>query len=106
VKEDFLRWLTGQVLPARPTLADYDRMALRWALEVVATRRHRTTGRVIGEAWEQERGLLRQIPERVVSGLAGERADVPARVIDLSALRSAGDIVEPRQLGDYEAVIP
>jgi len=106
VKEDFLRWLTGQVLPARPTLGDYDRLARRWALEVVATRRHRTTGRVVGEAWEQERALLREIPARIVSSLAGERAEAPAPVIDLSALRSAGEVVEPRQLGDYEAVIP
>jgi len=106
VKEDFLRWLTGQVLPAQPSLADYDRLARRWALEVVATRRHRTTGRVIGEAWEQERGLLREIPDRVVSSLAGERADAPARVIDLSALRQAGDVVDGRDLADYEAVVP
>jgi transposase len=41
VKEDFLRWLTGQVLPASPSLADYDSLARRWALGVVATRRHR-----------------------------------------------------------------
>lgn len=106
VKEDFLRWLTGQVLPVRPTLADYDRLAHRWALEVVATRRHRTTGRVVGEAWEQERPLLREIPARIVSSLAGERAEAPAPVIDLSALRSAGDVVEDRPLDYYEAVIP
>ncbi len=30
VKEDFLRWLTSQVLPSRPSLADYDRLARRW----------------------------------------------------------------------------
>ena len=106
MKEDFLRWLTGQVLPASPSLADYDRLARRWALEVVATRRHRTTGRVVGEAWEQERPLLREIPTRIVSSLQGERAEIPARVIDLSALRASGDIVQGRPLLDYEAVIP
>lgn len=106
VKEDFLRWLTGQPLPARPTLADYDRLARRWALEVVATRRHRTTGRVIGKAWEEERALLREIPERIVSSLQGERLEAPASVIDLSTLRSAGEVVEDRALVDYEAVIP
>jgi transposase len=106
LKEDFLRWLTGQVLPAQPSIADYDRLARRWAREVVAQRRHRTTGRVISEAWEQERAMLREIPPRIVSGLAGERADAPARVIDLSALRLAGDVVAERALGDYEAVIP
>src|SRR5438552_13348270 len=93
LKEDFLRWLTGQVLPTSPTLADYDRLAGRWAVEVVATRRHRTTGRVVGEAWAEERSLLQAIPERIVSSLQGDRAEVPARVIDLSALRSAGDVV-------------
>jgi transposase len=106
VKEDFLRWLTGQVLPTHPSLADYDRLARQWALEVVATRRHRTTGRVIGEAWAEERSLLREIPERIISGLSGERVDAPARVIDLSALRASGDVVERRALDDYEVVIP
>jgi transposase len=105
VKEDFLPWLTGQVLPHRPTLDDYDRFARRWALEVVATRRHRTTGRVIGEAWEQERELLREIPARIVSSLAGGRAETPAPVIDLAALRTAGDVVQDRALEDYEAAI-
>jgi len=106
VKEDFLRWLTGQVLPASPSLADYDRLARRWALEVVATRRHRTTGRVVGEAWGEERPLLREIPTRIVSSLQGERTEVPAQVIDLSALRASGDVVAERALVDYEAVIP
>jgi transposase len=35
VKEDFLPWLTGQPLPPRPTLADYDALGRRWATEVV-----------------------------------------------------------------------
>lgn len=105
VKEDFLRWLTGQVFPASPSLADYDRLARRWALGVVATRRHRTTGRVVGEAWDEERQLLREIPDRIVSSLQGEQAELPARVIDLSALREVGEVVEDRPLGDYEAVI-
>jgi hypothetical protein len=104
VKEDFLRWLTGQVLPSHPTIHDYDRLGRRWALEVVAARRHRTTGRVVAEAWEQERPLLREIPDRILSGLAGERAEVPAPVIDLSVLRAAGDVVCDRLLSDYEAV--
>ncbi len=106
VKEDFLRWLTGQVLPAAPSLADYDRMARRWALEVVAQRRHRTTGRVVGEAWSEERSLLREIPARISASLQGERTEVPAQVIDLSDLRASGDVVEGRPLVDYEAVIP
>jgi hypothetical protein len=44
VKEDFLPWLTGQGLPPRPSLFDYDEIGRRWAIEVVAKRRHRTTG--------------------------------------------------------------
>lgn len=106
VKEDFLPWLTGQVLPTSPTLADYDGLARRWALEVVATRRHRTTGRVVAEAWEEERALLREIPARITSGLAGGRPEAPARVIDLSALRETGTTVDRRDLADYEAVLP
>ncbi len=106
VKEDFLRWLTGQVLPTAPTLGDYDHLARRWALEVVATRRHRTTGRVVDEAWTEERALLREIPARIISGLSGERVEAPARVIDLSALRETGAVVHGRDLADYEAVLP
>jgi hypothetical protein len=55
VKEDYLAWLTGQVLPVRPSLDWYDAAARRWALDVVATRRHRTTERIVGEAWAEER---------------------------------------------------
>ncbi|MGH2650841.1 MAG: DDE-type integrase/transposase/recombinase, partial [Actinomycetota bacterium] len=106
VKEDFLRWLTGQVLPARPTLGVHDSLARQWTLEVVSTRRHRTTGRVVGEAWAVERPLLREIPARIISSLQGERAEVPARVIDLSALRASGDVVADHALADYEGVMP
>ena len=58
MKEDCLAWLTGQVFPEHPTLAWYDAMARRWATEVVAMRRHRTTKRIVGEAWTEERALL------------------------------------------------
>jgi hypothetical protein len=53
---------------------------------------------VIGEAWAAEQPLLREIPDRIVSSLQVERSDVPARVIDLSALRAVGDVVQERVL--------
>ena len=103
LKEDFLRWLTGQVLPSRPSVADYDRLVRSWCEEVVATRRHRTTGRVVLEAWAEERQLLRPVPERLVASAQGQ--DVSAPVIDLVAIRGAGAVVESPVLADYEAVL-
>jgi hypothetical protein len=86
-------------------LADYDRLAAQWCTEVVAARRHRTTGRIVAEAWSQECQLLRQIPDRVLAGCRSVGVQAPARVIDLSALRNAGDVVEAPSLADYEAVL-
>jgi transposase len=105
LKQDFLAWATGQPMPPQPMLADYDRLAARWCAQVVATRRHRTTGRVVAEAWSQERQLLGQIPDRVLAGCRGVGVPAPARVIDLGALRTAGDVVEAPPLADYEAVL-
>jgi hypothetical protein len=104
LKEDFLAWATGQPLPPSPTLADYDHLAATWCTQVVATRRHRTTGRVVAEAWSTERPLLRQIPDRVLANRRGAGVKDPAQVIDLGALRTAGDVVEAPCLADYEAV--
>ena len=50
VKESLLPWLSGQVLPARLTLADYDALARGWVGEIVEPRRHRTTSRIVGDA--------------------------------------------------------
>lgn len=105
LKEDFLAWATGQPMPPRPMLADDDCLAARWCAQVVATRRHRTSGRIIAEAWSQERQLLGQIPDRVLAGCRGAGVPAPARVIDLGALRTAGDVVEAPPLADYEAVL-
>lgn len=122
VKEDFLCWLTGQVLPARPTTDDYDAFARRWSLEVVAQRRHRTTRRVVWEAWEEEEGLLRRVPPRILhaataSTAADPRCHDPSAVgpmalrapqrpvsapIAQNGLREAGSVVEQRLLADYE----
>lgn len=104
VKEDFLGWVTGQVLPVRPSIADYERLADRWRIEVVGARTHRTTKRVISEAWAEERELLRSIPERILASVRGADVATPARVIDLAALRNAGDVVDVPSLDDYEAV--
>jgi hypothetical protein len=71
---------------------------------VVATRQHRTTGRVVAEAWSQERSLLRQLPDRVLANHRGAGVQAPARVIDLSTLRTAGGVVEAPSLADYQAV--
>jgi transposase len=104
LKEDFLRWLTGQVLPHLPVLSDYDDLVGRWCRETVAARRHRTTGRIVLEAWAEERQSLRPIPRRLLAERAG--TDAQGAVIDLAAARHVGAVVEDRELADYEAVIP
>ena len=101
LKEDFLPWLTGHALPPRPSLYDYDERARRWATEVVATRSHRTTGRIVGEAWLEEVALLRPVPERLLHAVTGGHVDT-SNVIDLSAVRARGAVVEQRALTDYE----
>jgi transposase len=105
LKEDFLPWLTGQVLPQRPSLADYDALARRWATEVVATRRHRTTKNIVGDAWAAERPLLQTIPQRILASLAGAGDGDVAPVVDISAVRAAGDVVYTPDLDDYEAAL-
>jgi transposase len=103
VKESFLAWLGGQILPTAPTLADYDRLALQWRDEVVLPRRHRTTGTVIAAAWEAERPLLRTLPQRLLqapdaptmpAALASGKSDQTARL--------AGEHVQIRDLAEYE----
>jgi transposase len=101
VKEDFLRWLTGQALPPRPSLYDYDELARHWVTEVVDTRCHRTTGRVVSEAWLEEISLLRAIPERLLKEATGGYVDM-SNVVDLSEIRARGAAVEHRDLTDYE----
>ena len=105
VKADFLPWLTGQGLPPHPTIADYEALARTWSEEVVACRRHRTTGRIVGEAWEQERIHLTPIPQRLVS-LWEARVVDPANVIDIAAVRAGGETVEHRDLSTYARVAP
>lgn len=82
VNRSFPAWLSGQI---------------------VLRRRLRTMGRVVGEAWAEERAFLRPIPDRN-AGL-GDRVMVPlpAPVVDLQ-LRRLGERVEVRDL-EYEEVV-
>jgi transposase len=105
VKEDFLAWLTGQVLPARPTTADYDAFARRWALEVVASRRHRTTGRIVGQAWAEERALLTPVPRRLLVRWAGLEVIAAGPPPQPAPLAVGGD-VEARPLSAYAELLP
>ena len=102
LKESFLAWLSGQVLPLHPSLADYDAFARRWVEQIVLRRRHRTTKRVVGEAWAEERPRLRPIPERILLGLGNPVIlPLPATAVDLEQ-RRLGDRVELRDLAEYE----
>lgn len=109
VKESLLPWLSGQHLPPRPSLADYDALARRWVGEIVLPRRHRTTARIVGDAWAEERAVLRPIPPGVLSRLAGDAAvptppcTVPT-VIDLEQHRR-GEHVQVRDLAEYEVAL-
>jgi transposase len=102
VKESFLAWLTGQILPTSPTIADYDRLALQWRDEIVLPRRHRTTNRIISEAWAEVRPLLRPLPDRLLHGPVSPA--LPPSVIDL-AQRRLGEQVEVRDLAEYEVAL-
>ena len=107
VKEDFLAWLSGQVLPARPTLAWYDAAVRRWTTEIVATRRHRTTKRIVGEAWAVERPLLTPVSRRVLAKVEGLETLVPVALPATTRPRLAvlGETVEVRPLAAYAELV-
>jgi len=106
VKESLLAWLSGQVVPRSPTLDGYDTLARQWIEEVVLLRRHRTTARIVGQAWTEERPRLEPIPARLLSGPLDGLAspEPPARVVDLQQ-RRRGDHVQVRDLAEYEAAL-
>ena len=102
LKESFLAWLSGQVLPLHPTLADYDALARRWVEQIVLQRRHRTTKRIVGAAWADERPLLRSIPERILLSLGNPVIlPLPATAVDAEQ-RRLGERVALRDLAEYE----
>jgi transposase len=107
LKEDFLAWLSGQPFPERPTLAWYDAAARRWALEVIAKRRHRTTKRIVGEAWEAERGLLTPVSRRLLARIEGQQTLVPLPTPVRAAQTPAavGEAVEVRALAVYAELV-
>jgi hypothetical protein len=106
LKESFLPWLSGQILPLRPTIDDYDALAQRWIDEIVLKRTHRTTGRIVGEAWDEERSILTPIPARILAGFSSHSGvpPTPPSVIDL-AQRRAGEQVQQRKLAEYEVAL-
>lgn len=107
VKEDFLAWLTGQVFSEHPSLAWYDTMARGWATGVVAARRHRTTKRIIGEAWAEERLLLTPVSRRLLAKVEGHETLVPVPAPAAARSRSAvtGETVEVRELSVYAELV-
>lgn len=105
VQESFLAWLTGQVLSPRPSIAEYDTLAHQWLTDVVQPRRHRTTKRVIAEAWHEEQRLLAPVPQHVLERLAGDGAPHPVLHVVDHAQRQLGDHVDVRPLTDYEVAL-
>src|SRR3982074_949259 len=81
LKESSVPWLSGQLLAPAPTLVDYDALARRWIQEVVLRRRHRTTQRIVGYAWADERPLLRAIPERGLARYTANLSVLPLPVV-------------------------
>jgi hypothetical protein len=82
-------------------------MARRWATEVVAARRHRTTGRIVGEAWAAERGLLTPVSRRLLARIEGQDTLVPLpdpiRAPQMPA--ALGEAVEVRPLAAYAELV-
>ena len=95
------RLARGPGAPERPTLAWYDAPARRWAIEVVATRRHRTTGRIVGEAGRTSAAArARQPPPARPDGGRGHPR-APAGPGSARGCRCAGETVEVRPLAVY-----
>jgi hypothetical protein len=103
LKESFLPWLSGQILPTDPTTADYDLLAARWREQVVLPRIHRTTKRRVRDAWTEERPLLRPLPAHLVPDDPRPALRAPT-IIDLSA-RRLGEEVQVRDLAEYEVAL-
>ncbi len=102
LKDGFLGWLSGQLLPPYPTIADYDAWARLWIERVVLVRRHRTTKRIVGEAWLEERPLLNPVADRVRARYASNTVVLPSVVTIGAEQRALGEVVQLRDLGEYE----
>jgi hypothetical protein len=102
VKESFLIWLTGLALPPMVSVADYDALAARWIRERVLPRRHRTTGLVVGSAWEAEVAKLTPLPSHVIAAATAHTTAVQRPVVVDITQRLAGEHVQVRDLADYE----
>jgi transposase len=102
LKESFIPWLTRQLLPPRPTIADYDALGRRWIQEVVLKRTHRTTKRVVGAAWMDERLVLRQVEDRVLAKFTANLPVIPMIAARDAVQRQLGEVVQLRALSDYE----
>ena len=88
--------------PEHPTLAWYDAQARAWATGVQARRRHGTTGRVVGEAWEAERRSSCPSAAGWSRGWRARTPSCPCRRPDRTAdARAAGETVEVRPLAVY-----
>jgi hypothetical protein len=105
LKESFVPWLTGQVLPLRCTLGDYDRLAQSWIRELVLPRRHRTTQRFVGKAWLEERARLRPIPSRILESFNYELLVPSTPIVVDEQQRQLGELVEIRSLAEYEVAL-
>lgn len=89
-ERDLVRGCTAE------SLADLNAQARVWLDEIANRRKHGTTGRAPAEAWEEERGLLIQLPDGAYAGaceleyrrvaedctvsIRGTRYTVPARL--------------------------
>jgi transposase len=103
IKESFLPWLSGQILPAQPSLDVYDRLAEQWREQVVLPRVHRTTKKRVGDAWLEERPVLSPLPAHLLPS-DPRRSLHPLSVIDLTQ-RRLGEVVETRELTEYEVAL-
>jgi hypothetical protein len=74
-------------------------------VEVVLHRRHRTTKRLVGEAWAEERALLARIPAHVLNHLTGGGTAVAQGVVVDVTQRLLGEHVEVRSLDEYEVAL-
>lgn len=77
----------------------------RWAAEIVGARRHRTTGRVVTDAWLEEQPMLVPIPTGLLHRQLGTHA-ASVEVIDLAAIKALGAVVDHRNLADYGRMTP